>query len=194
MIITTNYRDALYLHTTIEGISIAFSECKASEFSDDYWPKLWSWYFNEDGFAHVAAYLHAVDLSGFDPKASPRKTAAFLAMADRGSAPEEADLANVIDAIGNPLALTLAQLASAPDGAGLDWLLEHKARRTVPHWLERCGYLPQRNPTAKDGLWPINKRRQVIYVRTELSVADRHAAARKLYNQSEDKTRAKDGS
>ena len=92
MIITTNYRDALYLPYDDRRHYVAFSECKASEFADDYWPKFWSWYHHEDGFAHVAAYLHAVDLSGFDPKASPRKTAAFLAMADSGSAPEEADL------------------------------------------------------------------------------------------------------
>jgi hypothetical protein len=194
LVVTTNYRDALYLPHDDRRHYVAFSECKASEFSDDYWPKFWSWYHNEDGFAHVTAYLQTIDLSGFDPKASPRKTAAFLTMADSGAAPEEADLMNVIDAIGNPPALTIAQLVSAPNGGSLDWLLERKSRRTVPHWLERCGYLSQRNPAAKDGLWPINERRQVIYVREELSLADRREAARKLYSQSEDiTTHAKDG-
>ena len=46
--------------------------------------------------------------------------------------------------------------------------------------MEECGYIPIRNPHAKDGMWKINSRRQVIYVKRELSDRDGLAAARKL--------------
>jgi hypothetical protein len=46
--------------------------------------------------------------------------------------------------------------------------------------MEKCGYVPVRNDDADDGLWKIRGRRQVVYARTELSLRDRLAAARKL--------------
>ena len=72
---------------------------------------------DDGGFEHVAAYLGELDLSGFDPKAPPPKTPAFWDIVNANHAPEDAELADVIDAIGNPDALTVKQLIAAATGA-----------------------------------------------------------------------------
>ena len=64
-----------------------------------------------------------------------------------------------------------------------DWVKDRKNRRALPHRFEQCGYVPVRNDTAKDGLWKIDGRRQVIHAKNNLSVADRIRAARELTNR-----------
>ena len=41
-----------------------------------------------------------------------------------------------------------------------------------------------RNDNAKDGLWKVNGKRQVIYAKSDLSISDRFAAANKLWETS----------
>ena len=48
----------------------------------------------------MVAYLAEYDLSKFDPKAPPRKTDAFWQIVGVGAAPEESELADVLDALG----------------------------------------------------------------------------------------------
>ena len=43
------------------------------------------------------------------------------------------------------------------------WLRDRKNRRSIPHRLEKCGYVPVHNGAAKDGLWTVNGKRQAIY-------------------------------
>jgi hypothetical protein len=45
--------------------------------------------------------------------------------------------------------------------------------------MEAAGYVAARNPDAKDGLWVVDGRRQVVYARRELSIRERIEAARK---------------
>ena len=66
------------------------------------------------------------------------------------------------------------------NGGIYDWLSDRKNRRTIPHRLEQCGYVPVRNNDADDGLFKIENRRQVVYGRADLSVRDRHAAVDQL--------------
>ena len=51
-----------------------------------------------------------LDISGFDPKAPPPQTPAWWDIVSTNRAPEDAELADVIDAIGNPDAMTVKQL------------------------------------------------------------------------------------
>jgi hypothetical protein len=57
---------------------------------------LWEWY-TRGGLANVTAYLAGLDISGFDPKAPPPKTPAFWDIVDANRAPEDAELADVLD-------------------------------------------------------------------------------------------------
>ena len=53
-------------------------------------------------YKHVAAYLATLDLANFDAKAPPEKTPAFWTIVDANCAPEEGELADILDKLGNP--------------------------------------------------------------------------------------------
>jgi hypothetical protein len=205
VVITTNHKiDGIFLPADDRRHYIAWSDLTKDEFEADYWAKLWSWY-DRGGDRNVAAYLASLDLSDFDPKAPPPKTQAFWDIVDANRAPEDAELADVIDKLaeeagntkkgvsGPPLAFTLAAVqamanALAPtDNDGnphrdsfAHWLNDRKNRRQIPHRFENCGYTPVRNDAAKDGLWKVDGARQVIYALATRSLHDRVAAARQL--------------
>jgi hypothetical protein len=115
VIMTTNHKmDGLYLPPDDRRHYVAWSQCTKDDFTEAYWNKLWEWY-PTGGNQHVTAYLANLDLEKFNAKAPPPKTAAFWAIVDAGRAPEDAELADVLDALGNPLAVTLSQIiARAP--------------------------------------------------------------------------------
>jgi hypothetical protein len=177
-LITTNHKtDGIFLPADDRRHYVAWSQRNKEDFSDDYWNKLWAWYA-EGGFGHVAAYLSQIDLSAFDDKAPPPKTSAFWDIVNAGQAPEDAELADVLDAMGQPDAVTPKQLLAEATGDAAEWLL--KNRRSIPHRLERCNYTPVRNESAEDGYWVVNGSRQRIYAKSTLSPAERYHAARKL--------------
>jgi hypothetical protein len=174
MVITSNYRDALKLPFDDRRHYVAFSERCGEEFPTEYWNDFWGWY-ETGGFAHVAALLYQHDLSNFNPKAEPRKTPAFhdMVIASRGATYGE--LADAIDALGNPQALTIDELmVVAP---ALEWLRDVMKRGTARYRIAECRYVAAANPTAKDGLWKIKGRRQTIYVHTDVSPEKRLAIA-----------------
>jgi hypothetical protein len=180
LIVTTNHKtDGLYLPPDDRRHYVAGSRRKKEDFTADYWKDLWGWY-NGGGFEHVTAYLAELDLTGFDPKAPPPKTPAFWDIVAANSAPEDADLADVLDALGNPDVVTLEQLLTKASGEAAEWLTDRRNRRAIPHRMERCGYTPVRNPDADDGLWRHHNKRQAIYARTSLSAKVQVAAAEKL--------------
>lgn len=143
---------------------------------------IWNFYA-EGGLQDVGAYLRQRDLTGFDPKAPPPKTAAFWVIADTNRAPEELEIADLLDGLGSPKAVTLSRLQLAAKGDFGDWIKDRKNRRAIPHRLEKCGYTPVRNPDATDGLWKIAGKRQTVYAKAGLSVRDQIAAARELFGQ-----------
>ena len=101
---------------------------------------------------HVAAFLAEHDLSDFDPKAPPPKTAAWWAVVDAGRSQEDAEIADALDRLGQPPAVTLADLAEPMPSSLSDWLQDRKNGRAIPHRLEPAGYVTVRNPDARDGL------------------------------------------
>ena len=180
---TTNHKtDGIYLPADDRRHFVAWSEAKQEDFSDAYWRALWGWYERE-GFGHVAAYLAGLDLKDFNPKAPPKKTHAFWAIVDANRAPEDAELADILDELMQPDAITLAQLQSKAKGGLYDWLCDRKNRRAIPHRLEQCGYVPVRNDAAGDGLFKISGRRQAVYAKAELPINERLAAVSKLTDQ-----------
>jgi hypothetical protein len=99
---------------------------------------------------------------------------------DANRAPEDAELADVLDRLKNPEVVFLSQVVSWADEGFANWLRDRRNRRAIPHRLEQCGYVAVRNPDAKDGLWLIGGARQVIYAKSELSVSEQIAAAQRL--------------
>jgi Family of unknown function (DUF5906) len=197
VIITSNHKtDGIYLPPGDRRTYVAWSDCNKEDFSEDYWNQLWNWY-DSGGDRNVAAYLATLDLSNFNPKAPPPKTAAFWAIVDANIAPEESELADVLDSLSNPDAVTLDQLVRAAAKAGLhdanEFLCERKNRRAIPHRLEGCGYVAVRNSASAQGLWQIGSRRQAIYAKKALAVRDQIRAARQLIAEVEAAEAAKTG-
>jgi Family of unknown function (DUF5906) len=180
VIITTNHlSDGIYLPADDRRHYVAWSNVTKGDFPPGYWDRLWRWY-DAGGDRHVAAYLAELDISDFDPKAPPPKTEAFWTIVDASRAPEDAELADVLDRLGNPDATTLIRVQNEATGDFQVWIRERKNRRSIPHRFEQCGYVPVRNDAADDGLWVINRVRQVIYAKASLTLRDQLAAARKL--------------
>jgi hypothetical protein len=184
VIVTTNHiSDGLYLPADDRRHYVAWSQLSRDDFEPDYWQRIYGW-FSAGGIGHVCAYLAKHDVSGFDPKAPPPKTAAFWAIVAAGEAPESGELRDLIDSMGRPPVLTLASLVDraqqARQFALADELSDRKSRRAIPHRLERVGYVPVRNPDADDGLFKIAGRRQAVYAKRQLTVAEQIRAARKL--------------
>lgn len=177
VILTTNYKgNGVYLPADDRRHYVAWSEADKKDFDRTYWTELYKWYA-EGGYQHVAAFLAGFDLSDFDAKAPPPHTAAFWDIVDANRAPEDAELADALDLLGNPPAVTLHEIAEHSQIDFRTWLEERKNRRQIPHRLETAGYVPVRNPNASDGLWVIACKRQAIYGRTDLTVNERLAAA-----------------
>jgi len=180
MIITTNYRDALNLPPDDRRHYVAFSERRTEEFPTKFWNDFWGWY-DHGGFAHVAALLYQYDLSNFNPKAEPPKTEAFQYMVAACRSVAYGELADAIDARGNPQALTLDDLiVKAP---GLDWLRDIAKRKFTSYRLSDCQYIALSNPDAEDKLWKINGRRQTIFVHQDVAPERRIRTAAELRDQ-----------
>jgi hypothetical protein len=185
VIITTNHKtDGIYLPTDDRRHFVAWSDrTKEDEaFAGNYWDRIWD-YYSKGGLQHVAAYLRQRDISAFNPKAPPPKTPTFWTIADANRAPEESELADLLESLSEPQAVTLGRIQSSAEGDFADWIKDRRNRRAIPHRLEKCGYTPVRNPDAADGLWKISGRRQVVYAKTELSLRDQIKFARELPGQ-----------
>jgi hypothetical protein len=182
IIVTTNHKtNGIYLPADDRRHFVAWSDRTKEDghFQGDYWNKLWA-YYSDGGLQHVAAYLQQRDIRAFNPKAPPPKTAAFWAIVDANRAPEDAELADLLERIGSPRAVPLSQIMEMAEGSFGEWIRDRRNRRVIPHRLEECGYAPVRNPDASDGLWKIAGRRKAVYARAELDLRDQISAARSL--------------
>jgi hypothetical protein len=181
LVFTTNHKsDGIYLPADDRRHFVAWSPLVREELDEGYFHRLWNW-FAGGGIGHVTAYLRELDLSEFDPSAPPPKTPAFWDIVDASRAPEDAELADALDRLGNPDAVTLAAVVAATtDQEFAEWLGDRKNRRALPFRFEQCDYVPVRNDSHGDGLWVINGKRQVVYAKATLSLRDQIAAARRL--------------
>lgn len=200
VVITTNHlTDGIYLPADDRRHYVAWSNLEKESFEEDYFNKLYRWY-ESGGTAHVVAYLDSLDLSGFDPKAPPKKTEAFFAIVDANRSAEESEMADAVEALGaaisrksggriahdeKPKAITLATLMGAQMSSDFSmWLADRKNRRAIPHKLRQIGYVTVRNPDSpQDGLWRIAGKRQTIYAMKTLSVRDQITAAKELITE-----------
>jgi hypothetical protein len=183
VIITTNHKtDGIYLPADDRRHMVAWSNLRKEDFKPDYWRDLYQWYDN-GGNEHVAHYLANLDIRHFDPKEPPPKTQAFWEIANANRAPEDAELADVLDDLGNPDVVSLTDVtnrASVLHTTFCEWLRDRKNRRAIPHRFEDCGYVAVSNPRDSEGRWKINGTRHTIYGKASLTVHDRIAAAIKF--------------
>jgi hypothetical protein len=181
VIMTTNHRTgALWLPANDRRTYIAWSVLSQADFSANYWKDIWEWLGKGEGCHHVTAYLQTLDLSGFDAKAPPKKTDAFYAVVDAGIPDKEDEIADAVDAIGRPEALTIEQIELAGDPNLQEWLIDIRNNTKIHYRLEAVGYQATPNPHDKSGRWIIMGRRKKVYCRDDLTTSDRFKAAQKL--------------
>lgn len=178
VIITSNSKtDSLYLPADDRRHYVAWSDIKHADFDNQpgagdasvYFDALWRWYEHEGGFEDVAAYLASHDISDFNPKASPKKTAAFWEIVTSNRSIEESEILDVLDMIGTPPALIIDRvIASAPADLS-DFLRERKNRRVASKRMTDAGYEAVSNPDAADGLWKVDGARRTVFAASNLT-------------------------
>jgi hypothetical protein len=153
VIMTSNHLDALYIPRDDRRHFVCVSNRTKEEFKAGYFDDMHAW-FRTGGNAAVAHYLANLDLSTFDAHAPPPKTAGWEMVAAAGLAPESSDLADIIEAMDNPAAVTIRMIRSkVPADSQLRSMLEDvKQRKYIPKRLADCGYIAVANPdTLKSG-------------------------------------------
>jgi hypothetical protein len=185
LIITSNYRtNGIYLPADDRRHYVMASTLEKKDFGTDreydkYFGEMFTFYEN-GGYGDVAAYLHSLDISRFNPKAPPPKTDAFWVIVNTHRPPEDAGIADAIDVLGKPKALTIAQLIAKASPKIAEWLTHKGNQNQIQHRLEECEYLRISNPGSKDGYWKCGDRRVAVYAQAELPVTDQIEAARAL--------------
>jgi hypothetical protein len=90
-------------------------------------------------------------------------------------------MADVLDRMGKPEAVTLAMvIEETEDGGFHDWLTDRKNRRAIPHRFEGCGYIQVRNDAVKDGYFVVDGERRAVYAKADLPMQQRLRAAKEL--------------
>jgi len=180
VVFTTNRKDALYLPEDDRRHYVAWSRLEQDDYEEEYFNDLYRWYRN-GGNEHVAAYLHAVDLSDFNPKWSPPKTPTFWEIVAMNRPMEDSEFLDALDALGMPDAVTLDMVKDKASRFGLrDWLDDRRNARAIPHRMRSCGYAMVHRTGTKDGYWHVGGRRLTVYARKELSADAAQAAAAAL--------------
>jgi hypothetical protein len=185
LIVTSNHKsDGIYLPADDRRTYVAWSELDKEDFDEAYWKGMWGWYERDQGIAHVCTYLLALDLSGFNPKAPPPKTAAFWEIVNAGVPDENSEIRDILDGLGNPIVTTIDRIANAAQGPIAEWFADRKNRRAIRHRLEAIGYTMVPNSDADDRLWKVYGKRQAIYGRADVPAGERMKAAWQLCSSS----------
>lgn len=189
VVMTTNHKtDGLYLPPDDRRHYVAWSDISKDDIDADHFAALFDWY-QSGGFGHVAALLRTYDISEFDPKAPPKHTQAFFDIVTSHRAPEDAELATVLDLLSGrqpyhddesapawPEVVSVADLVSKAGESLVVFLKDRKNSRNVPRRLETAGYVAVPNPLNTSGLWTVNQARCMLYALKSLNVHDRHLA------------------
>jgi hypothetical protein len=160
IVMTTNHPETgLYLppedrrHFVVETIPLW-------EGSAEYFRQLWNWVLKCNGHSHIAAYLHSVDISSFDPDAPPPKTATFANIVAH-SMSVDTWLLDALEKLGDPDLVRLDEIRTQCSD-----IAKEQFSKIVGHAMSRAGYTLLRNLASKDGrhnlLDASGKRKQIV--------------------------------
>ena len=76
--------------------------------------------------AHVAAFLAEPRYLSLRPKSAAAEDLGFLGIVDANRAPENAELADLIEALNHPKAITIAQMTTVADGEFGMWIRDER--------------------------------------------------------------------
>jgi hypothetical protein len=114
LFLTTNNITAMYINANDRRFAILHSSLKTDWQPASYFTALADWLNNAGGNIEIARWLFARDLSQFEPKRRPLKTAGWQAVVDTWSAPDDA-LAKALDILKAPDAFFVYEAANIFD-------------------------------------------------------------------------------
>jgi len=196
IVITTNHKTGgIYLPPGDRRTYVAWSNVPKDSLDQKYWDGMWMWY-NQTGYADIAAFLKHRDLTNFNPKAPPKQTEAFKDIVEANLPMEDAEFATTLNLLNRPKAVTIPMLIEiTPSHSFASWLEERRNHRLIPHRLEACGYVAVRNPDNGHNRWRYRLRKAMnghvlsqqfdtaVYVLKDLPEGARISAARGLISQ-----------
>lgn len=114
LFLTTNNVTAMYINANDRRFAILHSSLKSEWQPAAYFTSLAEWLNDGGGNAEIARWLFNRDLSRFEPKRRPLKTAGWQAVVDTWAAPEDA-LAKALDILKSPEAFFVYEAANIFD-------------------------------------------------------------------------------
>lgn len=153
----SNERAAITIPATDRRWFVVWSDAGPMEPSQA--EALWDWY-NDGGFAHVAAWLDARDVSKFNPGAAPPITEAKLAMVDLGLSGGESFIADMVrgrvgpfarGVVGAPWTQVIAALSTGTSSSKVSRETIFVAMRESG-WVDK-GRLTSREHPAPKHIW-----------------------------------------
>lgn len=177
VIMTTNHRtDGIYLPPDDGRHFPVWSERSREEYEIDYFDRFYDW-LNAGGDAHIAAYLHSLDVSDYRPGRPPPQTSLFHEIVQASTQLETTQIGDILSEW-NPTVLALSSIISRADPELQEWI--KKNPRSIPYRLAECGYTRIPNPAVADGRWVVGGIKQNIYGNKDLSAEMRLQMAREL--------------
>lgn len=141
---------------------------------EDYFDRLFGW-FDDRGYAHVAAWLAERDISAFNPKQAPPKTTGWKAVAGSWAMDNNDDaISAALDTLGKPSIVFGPELADASmeERDVVVGLL--RSSRKIGLRMQRSGYMLVEPPKGQDR-WSFPRtdgrnpyRSRTVFVRPEL--------------------------
>jgi hypothetical protein len=171
VIATTNHLErALALSREDQRTMLCWSPITREMLPPDYNKVLGEW-MAHGGSECVMQYLLNLDVSDFDPRAMAPMTRAKGDVQAVSEDPLGVSLQDLVDIMGRPMALTLADLDHASnqhqvsfDGLAISSL---KYRSRLPSWLRDAGYSRIANPAVSTGHFLVKGRRIIFYARND---------------------------
>ena len=150
---------------------VMWTDVKRTDFAPDFHRKFHEW-LDAGGSEAVMQYLLTLDVSDYDPNALPPMTDAKASVQASSADMMVGRMADLLDAMGRPLALSVGQLehGSNTHRIGFDNGETFKAtryRRVYFGWLRENDYVPISNPARADGYFIVNGRRQQYFASTK---------------------------
>lgn len=132
----------------------------------EYFAALWKW-FNDGGFAHVAAFLHQRDISEFSPSNGQRKTAAHTNVVS-SSFSSDHEFIDALHEMGEPELLRSDAIMAVLLRNGTGNVKDYGGR--LQPALMRQKYYPHRNPMRLDGRWKFDGKLATVYAKKDVLV------------------------
>ena len=170
LILTTNHQvDGLHMDPNDRRHYCAWSDAEKLPEADA--NGIYRWY-EGGGLDAVAYYLRTLDLTGFEPKAPPRRTPWWHQLVANGTSAEEEKFGDALDKLGRPEWTTLDTIAATGGLELAGWMKAPTNRRKLERELVKSGYQRLPNPAEpKRGRWRLGGAQTVVYRRSDVPAA-----------------------